>query len=181
MIGDLGNDWTELDDLVALAQDDTGRARRGFSGGHDSREMSEIAADIDTLLSPPQHAIFARHSLALSRCPPDARPDFHIGGSPMLAPETDRPRDSGGNPQHYFGAVDLSALHAWLTYAERLGLPEIPVSGCLLIFLNMFAKNNDQFHEVIDHAPKHLAAHSPRDLPKELRSLRDGSEYADLS
>ncbi|MDA7424403.1 DUF1963 domain-containing protein [Thalassococcus lentus] len=167
-------------DSVFLSPDNAGSARRLMFFDHETGKVTETAADIVSVLAPPPLEAYARQALSISPCAEDEQPVVRIGGMPMLEPDVPWPLGrTDKRPLHYYGAIDFAALHSRLSDKERLTTPQLPLSGSLQIFLNMYAKADDQLEVKVLHSASSVDETSHRELPADLASMRDGSQFVD--
>lgn len=147
---------------------------------HETGKVTEIAPDIVRVLAAPPPEAYARQALCISPCKEDEQPVVRIGGMPVIGSDVAWPLgQTDKRPLHYYGAIDFAALHSRLSDKERLTTPQLPPSGSLQIFLNMFAKADDQLEVRVLHSASSVNETYDKELPADLASMRDGSQYVD--
>lgn len=118
-------------------------------------------------------------AFALAPCVEGAAPFLRIGGAPHLPNTLEWPKGCDGQLLHFFGAFDFAKMPKTFGGTKQSPMPETPAKGIGLIFLNMFARADDQLEVVILRSETSDDVTLDGAVPDALQPMLPPSEYLD--
>lgn len=118
-------------------------------------------------------------AFTLAACAPNTSLFLRVGGAPRLPEMLKWPRDNKDRPMHFFGAFDFTSIPKSFDGNMRSPTPDVPGIGTGLIFLNMLARDDDEFDATILYCESPERVELDGLLPDDLAPMLPASQYVD--